>query len=233
MASRKEPPEKRLSALFSWRGAISSKHGPTSPTRRHVLLVLSLHMNEKGGSAFPSTRTLAEETGLSRRAVETHLRIAGTEGWLSSEKVKTNRQHGWLRTIYRAQIPISARLDGNDVPTVVDGEPGSPRDRLVGNLIPLVGNLVRSRGEGGSPEDVIEDAMEDGRLLPSSNSPLTTSTREKRGVLGLAWRLKNICLGGKMLRRSTTSLLGPAFSSCSYRISWTGAARIPRPWLRR
>lgn len=71
----------RLSPLFTWRGAIADSGLPA--TTRHVALTLSLHMNERGGSAFPSHATLARESGLSDRAVGEHLRKLRDEGWLS------------------------------------------------------------------------------------------------------------------------------------------------------
>ena len=65
--------------LFRWRDAVLSVAGPTA-TRRYVLLTLSMDADPAGGSCFPSTRRLAERTGLSHRHVEKHLREAESEG---------------------------------------------------------------------------------------------------------------------------------------------------------
>jgi len=60
-----------MSPLFSWRKAITVSG--VAPTTRHVALTLSLHMNDVGGSCFPSQTTLAAETGLSRSTINEHL----------------------------------------------------------------------------------------------------------------------------------------------------------------
>jgi hypothetical protein len=90
--------------LFRWRWLIASQRGPASPTTRHVLLTLGLHMASDGSRAFPSENRLALETGLSERAVSTHLRIAIQLGWIVR---KRERQIGkdWAQYFYRAAIP--------------------------------------------------------------------------------------------------------------------------------
>lgn len=89
---------------YSWRHAIL--HADLQSTTKLVLLALSCHINDAGESCFPSTRRQAEETGLSERAVITHLKIAADAGWL---KVA---QHGfggqkWRRHEYLPLIPDS------------------------------------------------------------------------------------------------------------------------------
>jgi DNA-binding transcriptional regulator YhcF (GntR family) len=69
-----------VSRLFTWRGDIVDSDLP--PTSRHVALTLSLHMNERGDSCFPSLMTLAAETGLSKSTVAEHLARLEREGWL-------------------------------------------------------------------------------------------------------------------------------------------------------
>ena len=78
--------------LFRWRSAIAQSE--LQPTTRHVLLTLSLHMNELGENCFPSTRTLAKETGLSERSVCTHLQMAKELGWLIKE-LHRYTSRGW------------------------------------------------------------------------------------------------------------------------------------------
>ena len=87
---------------WSWRHAILKSSLPS--TTRHVLLTLSCHMNDVGEGCFPSTKTLAMETGLSERSVCTHLELAETRGWITRE------QHGfrgskWKRNEYRPMWP--------------------------------------------------------------------------------------------------------------------------------
>lgn len=79
--------EHRLSALFTWRSAICDSELPS--TSRHVALTLSLHMSERGDSCFPSVRRLADETGLSRRTVQRHLKELVEAGWLVQAGWKT------------------------------------------------------------------------------------------------------------------------------------------------
>ena len=66
--------------IFSWRHAIVESDLPS--TTRHVLLTLSLHMNDVGESCFPSIERIAKETGLSRMSVITHLHKARDAGWI-------------------------------------------------------------------------------------------------------------------------------------------------------
>jgi DNA-binding transcriptional MocR family regulator len=92
--------------LFRWRWLIASERGPSSPTTRHVLLTLSLHMAADGGRAFPSEQRLAQETGLSERAVSTHLRLASEKGWIVRRR---RRQIGkdWAQYVYQAAVPAT------------------------------------------------------------------------------------------------------------------------------
>lgn len=101
-----------LLPLFDWRAAVCSQHGPEKPTTRFVLLTLALHMSVKGDSCFPSIDLLAEESGLSRRAVIEHLQIAEATGWLAKKDRSTRNGQGWRRVEYYGLIPagIEAKL---------------------------------------------------------------------------------------------------------------------------
>lgn len=101
-----------LLPLFDWRSAVASKHGPEKPTTRFVLLTLALHMSVKGDSCFPSIDLLAEESGLSRRAVIEHLQIAEQTGWLAKKDRSARSGQGWRRVEYFGLIPagIEAKL---------------------------------------------------------------------------------------------------------------------------
>jgi Helix-turn-helix domain len=91
-----------LSPLFGWRGAIASSDLPAPA--RHVALTLSLHMNERGGSAFPSVGTLAGETGLNERTVQRHLVNLVEAGWLIVEE--RHRENGsQTSNDYTAAVP--------------------------------------------------------------------------------------------------------------------------------
>ena len=69
-----------LRPLFSWRAAICDSD--LSSTTRHVALTLSLHMNERGSSAWPGPTRLARETGLNVSTVKERLRELERTGWL-------------------------------------------------------------------------------------------------------------------------------------------------------
>ena len=94
-----------LLPLFDWRSAVASTHGPEKPTTRFVLLTLALHMSVKGDSCFPSIDLLAEESGLSRRAVIEHLQIAEATGWLAKKDRSVRSGQGWRRVEYFGLIP--------------------------------------------------------------------------------------------------------------------------------
>lgn len=95
-------PSDAKAMLFSWREALL--RSGLSPTTRHVLLTLACHMNEFGAGCFPSTRTLALETGLSRRTVETHLAVARDAGWILVEPRGASGR-AWRRHQYRLSWP--------------------------------------------------------------------------------------------------------------------------------
>lgn len=116
------------SRSWTWRQAILKS--ALKPTTRHLLLTLSCHMNDMGGGCYPTTRTLAEETGLSERAVCTHLEIASDAGWI---KVS---QHGfkgqkWRQNQYEAAWPDDEGAERGSVPS--EGEATEPDDRKVLN----------------------------------------------------------------------------------------------------
>lgn len=70
--------------------------------RRYVLYVLSSYGDQEGRDIFPSTREIARATGLSRRAVEGHLREA--EGvWIT--RAAKGEGRGWKRHQYQLMVP--------------------------------------------------------------------------------------------------------------------------------
>lgn len=84
--------------LFTWRSAVCDSQLP--PTCRHVLLTISLHMNERGGSCFPSVDRIAAETGLNRATVIRQLQRARDNGWLL-----VGQSRGRASNTYTAAIP--------------------------------------------------------------------------------------------------------------------------------
>lgn len=138
----------RLSPLFSWRGCIGDSDLPA--TTRHVALQLSMHMNERGGSAFPSVATLARETRLSEHTVRDHLHDLRDAGWLSV----TERGGPYKTNIYAATVPESFQIahatsrwvqTGHGQPASAGGQPPSGRPATS----PRQGrteDVIRSRG---------------------------------------------------------------------------------------
>ena len=108
--------------LFTWRWAVCSADGPPSTTRL-VLCVLSNHMNPDGGGAFPSIATLAKETGLSERAVGTHLKIATRAGWIQ-RKLWRSAGKDWASYCYCAALP--AELHGANLQPRAVGRQSEP-----------------------------------------------------------------------------------------------------------
>lgn len=93
--------------LFTWRSAVCESGLP--PTCRHVLLTLALHMNERGGSCWPSMETVASETGLNRATVIRQVRLASETGWLLVTQSK-----GKVSNRYEAAIPSHTTTVADD-----------------------------------------------------------------------------------------------------------------------
>jgi DNA-binding transcriptional ArsR family regulator len=100
-----------------------------------------------GGSAFPSVETLERATGLSRRAVQTHLAILVEKGWLKRTKRRNEdgRQGSYL---YESKVPR--------------GAPTAPLDELRGASDDNRGvHLTTFRGAPAAPEFAIKAPVED------------------------------------------------------------------------
>ncbi|MEO8101349.1 MAG: helix-turn-helix domain-containing protein [Betaproteobacteria bacterium] len=69
---------------WSWRQRLLESSLPG--TTRHVLLTLSMHVNDAGEPCYPTVRLLAKETGRSRKTVMEQLEIGETEGWIAVGK---------------------------------------------------------------------------------------------------------------------------------------------------
>jgi hypothetical protein len=138
-------PRASLSPLFTWRSAIASPESALPPTPRLVALVLSLHMNERGASCFPSVATIAAEAGLSDRAVQKAIRCLTEAGWLIVKLGGSAQGGRRIANTYRATFP-----DGY---LQVIEEASGPV-----NVVHLSGrgpvNVTTATGERGSGQDV-------------------------------------------------------------------------------
>jgi hypothetical protein len=96
--------ERTLSPLFTWRSVICDSELPASV--RHVALVLSLHMSERGDSCFPRIDTLAGESGLTLRTVADNLKRLEKDGYLTREFDRRGKGRG-TKVEYRATFPTT------------------------------------------------------------------------------------------------------------------------------
>lgn len=91
-----------MSRAWTWRNAILKSD--LQATTKHVLMVISVHMNDMGEGCYPSTKTIAGLASLSERSVCTHIEIAEKAGWLVTAHHGFNGQ-GWARNEYRPAWP--------------------------------------------------------------------------------------------------------------------------------
>jgi len=116
---------------YKWIDAVKSNAGPKSSTTRLVLMMLSTHMGNNGGSCFPSIDLLARETLLSKRVVGLHLQQATMQGWLVRESRKSSGQ-AWRQYHYSPNIPGGGDLDAKKVVTLsqhLNKKGGYPEDK--------------------------------------------------------------------------------------------------------
>lgn len=130
-----------LSPLFTWRSAIADKSSGLPPTSRLVSLTLSLHMNERGGSCWPSVATLADETGLDERTVRRVLGDLREQGWLSVT-LGGGRGHS---NRYTATIPRGGET----------AQRGADKQGFTDRVSPERGAETTRKGGAVPPEDVI------------------------------------------------------------------------------
>lgn len=149
--------------VLSWRGGVL-KSG-LLPTTRHVLLTLACHMNDAGESCFPSVQMLVDETGLSKRALITHLKIAAEAGWILVGKIGLAGQR-WSRNEYQIAWPDSGKGGALDAP---------PSDEKAVHVV----------HEGGARSDI--KAVHQVHLISSynssKNSPAPSKARTQEDIL--------------------------------------------------
>lgn len=173
-----------MAPLFTWRTAII--HSDLASTTRHVLLTLSVHMSEAGESCFPSTARLARETGLSERAICTHLAKASEAGWILKRKIGLAGKK-WKRHEYVPQVPadllrkLNPYQSGNQGTEQGSAAPASePHKKAVDKPVDSVGATcgklnsgTEPHAEGTEPHDI--KALNDVQSSTSINSTKSTS----------------------------------------------------------
>lgn len=127
-------PERDFKPLFTWRSAICDSDLP--PTTRLVALTLSLHMNERGGSCFPSAAQLAQETGLGVSTVREHRKTLERTGWLACVERGGIRGKARRASAYEATTPPAAGpVQETDVTPPANGDdPSSSRTPVLQEL---------------------------------------------------------------------------------------------------
>lgn len=143
--------------LFSWRHAIVESDLP--PTTKHVLLTLSLHMNDVGESCFPSIERLARETSLSKRAVITHLHASRDAGWIKIGN------HGFRGQRWRANEYLC------DFPSFTN-------EKVVNEGNHVGEKAVNLTTEGGEPDD--SKVVNEVHSISTSNSALSATKENAR-----------------------------------------------------
>lgn len=154
---------------YTWRQAIQKSTLPS--TTKHVLLNLSCYINDAGQAAFPSIDQQAEDTGLSRRAVITHLK--SVEGsWLSVSKHGYAGQK-WARNEYLPRLPDEPDLDVKAVDCSCPDLPAGAKGGERGS--PPFAEKVGRGGERGSPPSGVEGGEPDDKKAVNvvhSNRPV-------------------------------------------------------------
>lgn len=94
--------------LHQWRRAILATSGPRLALSRLVALALAQDMSSQTLETFVGAERLAAVTGLSERAVRTHLANLVAQGWLTEKTASRGQQH-W-RKVRRAAFPDVAAV---------------------------------------------------------------------------------------------------------------------------
>lgn len=126
---------------WTWRHAIAKSDLPAAT--KHVLLTISLYMNDMGKGCYPTQKDLAEDTSLSERAVRKHIDIAVQAGWI------TRREHGfrgqkWRNHEYEPRWPERQDVDSENQHVEKGAAPRSspsakgaePNDKKVRHHVP-------------------------------------------------------------------------------------------------
>lgn len=120
-----------MSFAHEWRRALSSKRCTLPATARHVGLAASLYADPDGPNVRPGAARLADDTGLSTKAVRAALATLVDAGWLrlshrggrKGQKREANTYtlvipNGGTRVTHNRGLPVNVRA--------LTPEPGSP-----------------------------------------------------------------------------------------------------------
>lgn len=131
-----------------WLEQVASDAGPKPAPVRHLCHVLAGYML-KDDSCYPSSRTLARDTGMSRNTVDRYLDQAVAAGWLEREERPAAADgRGWKGWTYFPSVP---ERGSTGAPPSLHIEPRRPRKRGA-----YGGPPSGSTGEPASPPDVAQ-----------------------------------------------------------------------------
>jgi len=139
--------------FFSWRQAILEAE--LEPNTKYLLLVLSTYMNDHGTGCYPTQKTLAQRSGLSERAIRTHLRKALEAGWITVKPLGLKGQK-WRSNDYRIAFPKAKRAAPVAAPSGAEAEASvaAPSAENVRHQMPHVNQKVRQiTTEGAANND--------------------------------------------------------------------------------
>ena len=114
------------------------------PTTKHVLHTIALHMSPSGQNCHPTIDQIMYESGLSNRAILTHINLAESAGWLRKKKHGYGGQK-WANNEYEPTVP-----NGYELVTYTD----SKRQKAV-NEVHDVKDKGSERGSPPSKEKVV------------------------------------------------------------------------------
>lgn len=116
-----------MSRVWTWRQALLETKLPA--TTKHVLMVISTHMNDMGEGCYPSTKRISGLASLSERAVCEHIASAIQLGWIESKVHGFNGQ-GWSRNEYRPSWPKGTYSDAEGTDPHAEGTDFDDRKAL-------------------------------------------------------------------------------------------------------
>ncbi|MGB3897022.1 MAG: helix-turn-helix domain-containing protein [Mesorhizobium sp.] len=154
---------------WTWRHAITQSG--LAPTTRLVLLTISCFMNDTGDGCYPTTKQLAEATGLSERAVCTHIDVAKQAGWLTVS-VHGFKGQKWKNHQYKAAWPEGEGTEPDDKKALkevqhVGTDGGSAAYEKALNVLP----------KGTEPDD--KKALKEVQSTSPVTNPITNSMSER------------------------------------------------------
>jgi len=101
--------EKKIEVpVWTWRDAIRKARVPA--LTKHICNCIANYVSDVGEGAYPSVRTLIEDSGMSNKSVSTHLALAEQAGLLRIEREPCGPDGRYRRSTYFPRFPDNAVL---------------------------------------------------------------------------------------------------------------------------